>query len=506
MQCTTSTPRTEHTLDGCRVGLGRVDITPTSPGPTMGWGPMGQTRATPPSDAEQRLVVTALALEDARGERVVLVNADLHAGGLHLWRAAVAASGLDPSRVVLCGNHTHEGPGQRYGGLMYTLMAGPSPIAPWASTRRLSALVARAVRDSIEGLRPGGTAVLRPVVQGVASNRAVPAWGHYDHATRKQFLKNCQVDPAAPLSDQLRDPRATLILARSDDGSVEGALAWYAVHGTALGAEWATYSSDLWGPARVEAELDGAAVGFGGGSSGDISPLALDGTGQRREPDDGRPATQGNALATIVGRRLGASVRQAITQGRDHVAGFSVSVAHEQWEPCRTGLPSPVSGLATAGGGVDGPTERWADVAAGVHAPCYQGMKHRAYSESSGQGPKVGILHAYTGVPLPVGWLFRALAPTRLPLHVVRIGEHTFATVPGEATTMTGERIEAAVSSASVRGSSASVIGFAGDYAGYWATPEEFQEQRYEGASTIFGREAATQLMDRLVRLTARIT
>ncbi|MGB6022177.1 MAG: neutral/alkaline non-lysosomal ceramidase N-terminal domain-containing protein [Ornithinimicrobium sp.] len=483
--------------------MGRVDITPTSPGPTMGWGPMGQTRATPPSEAEQRLVVTALALEDARGQRIVLVNADLHAGGLHLWRAAVAASGLDPSRVVLCGTHTHEGPGQRYGGLMYTLMAGPSPMAPWASTRRLSALVAQAVRESIEGLRPGGTAVVRPVVQGVASNRGVPAWTHYDLATRERFLRRSEVHPAAPLSDRLRDPRVTLLLARSDDGSVEGALAWYAVHGTALGADWPTYASDVWGPARVEAELDGATVGFGGGSSGDISPLPLDESGQRRKPDDGRPATQGRELATIVGRRLGAAVRQAITQGWGEVAGFSVSVAHEQWAPHRSGLPGPMSGLATAGGGVDGPTERWGDVAAGVHAPRYQAMEHRAYPEVSGHGPKVGILHAYTGAPIPVGWLFRALAPKRLPLHVVRVGEHTFATVPGEATTMTGERIEAAVASASVHGTSASVIGFAGDYAGYWATPEEFQEQRYEGASTIFGREAATQLMDRLVRLAA---
>lgn len=467
---------------------------------------MARTNATPPTDIGQRLVATAIALEDAQGERVVLVNVDLHCGGLHLWRAAVTASRLDASRVVLCGNHTHEGPGQRYGGLMFTLMAGPSPTAPWASTRRLTALVARAVRESIATLKPGGTVVVRPVVQGVASNRAVPAWVHYDATTRGEFLGRSQIDTADPLPDRLRDPRATVLIARSDDGDMEGALAWYAVHGTALGAEWATYGSDLWGPARIEAEMDGTTVGFGGGSSGDISPLPLDEIGQRREPDDGRPATQGIALATIVGRRLGAAVRQAIMQGRDHVAGFSVSVAHEQWEPLHTGLPSPVSGLATAGGGVDGPTERWGDVAAGVCAPRYQAMKHRAYSATSGHGPKVGILHAYTRVPIPVGWLFRALAPKRLPLHVVRIGEHTFATVPGEATTMTGERIEAAVTSASVRGSSSSVIGFAGDYAGYWATPEEFQQQRYEGASTIFGREAATQLTDRLVRLTARIT
>ncbi|MGB3186741.1 MAG: neutral/alkaline non-lysosomal ceramidase N-terminal domain-containing protein [Ornithinimicrobium sp.] len=499
-----SKPRREHIMDGCRVGLGRVDITPTSPGSTMGWGPMGRTDAMPPTNPDQRLVVTALALEDARGERVVLVNADLHCGGVHLWRAAVRASGLADSRVVLCGTHTHEGPGQRYGGLMYTLMAGPSPTTPWDSTRRLTGLVARAVRESIVNMKPGGTAVVRPVVRGVASNRAVPAWVHYAAETREEFLERWPAEAAAPLPDRLRDQRATTLVARSDDGTVEAALAWYAVHGTALGAEWMTFGSDLWGPARRAAEMDGATVGFGGGSSGDISPLPIDEAGQRRTSDDGRSSAQGSELATMVGQRLGAAVRQAVNSARAHVSGFSLSVAHEQWEPRRSGLPMPVSGLATVGGGVDGPTERWNDVADGIRAPGYQAMRDRAHPDADGQGPKVGILHAYTRLPIPVGWLFAAFAPKRLPLHVIRVGEHTFATVPGEATTMTGARIEDAVASASGAGRTSSVIGFAGDYGGYWASPEEYLEQRYEGSSTIFGAHAATRLTQRLEKLAAR--
>ena len=34
-------------------------------------------------------------------------------------------------------------------------------------------------------------------------------------------------------------------------------------------------------------------------------------------------------------------------------------------------------------------------------------------------------------------------------------------------------------------GNSATVIGFAGDYCGYWVTPEEYDAQMYEGASTL---------------------
>ena len=46
---------------------------------------------------------------------------------------------------------------------------------------------------------------------------------------------------------------------------------------------------------------------------------------------------------------------------------------------------------------------------------------------------------------------------------------------------------------------------FAGDYAGYWVSPEEYLEQRYEGSSTIYGRESATALEQRLAALAAEV-
>jgi neutral ceramidase len=486
-------------VDGCRVGLGRVDITPGRAGATAGWGPAGRTDARPPTNSAQRMVVTALALEDARGEQALLLNADLHCGGLHLWQAAVEASGLDSSRVVLSGTHTHAGPAQRYGSLMYTLGACPSITAPWSSTRRLVPLVQQAAREALASLRPGGVTVVRRDVVGVASNRAVPAWDHYDDATRDDFLGRSPTPRDAPLPDRLRDSRATVLVARSDDGSVDAALAWYAVHGTSLGARWPHFGADLWGAARAEAERDGMVTGFGGGSSGDISPLPLDVDGGIRPPDDGRPAVQGAELAEVVGLRLGAAVREAATAAE--VGSFTVSCAYDMWDPRASGLPSPLNGIATAGGGVDGPLDLWPEVGAGVRAPRYRSLRDHAHPLDDGQGPKLSIVHARTRLPLPIGWLIALIAPTHLPLHVIRVGDHAFATVPGEPTTMTGARIEEAVRSAT--GGTASVIGFAGDYGGYWVTPEEYLEQRYEAASTIFGRESATRLAERLAALAA---
>jgi neutral ceramidase len=492
-------------VDGCRVGIGRSEITPDEPGPTMGWGRLGRADAGVPRDRTDRLYVTALALEDSRGKHVVLVNADLHCGGLHLWRAAVDASGLHPSRVVLCGTHTHAGPGQRYGGLMYTLFAGPSPFAPWASSRRLARSVRAAVRTAMASLAPGGVVVMRGEVGDVASNRAVPAWNHNDAEVREAFVAQgpgSTVQPDAPPADRFRDPRLTVLVARPDDGSAPAALAWYAVHGTSLGADWPTFGADLWGFARAEAERDGASVGYGGGSSGDISPLPVDEDGHLRAAVGERPAAQGRALAEHVGRRIGAEARALIA--RADVTGFSLATAHEEWRPRSSGLPRPLSGLATAGGGVDGTTGLWAAVEAGIHAPRYRARARHAYTDASGQGPKISVVKAYTTLPLGLDLLFALLAPRCLPLHVIRVGEHVFATVPGEATTLTGWLIERAVVDATSCGS-ASVIGFAGDYGGYWVTAEEYLEQRYEAASTIYGRHASVRLSDRLASLAATL-
>lgn len=488
-------------MHGCRVGIGRSEITPTKPGPFCGWGPPGNKRAEPPQDPRQKLYVTAMALEDAAGERVVLINADLHCGGVYLWRAAVAASGLDASRVVLCGSHNHAGPGQRYGGL-YFRFATASPFSVGASTRRLARLIEAAVEQALATLAPGGVGVGRDDVAQGGSNRAVPAWSHYSDEQRAAFFDG---GPGEALldeefeADRMRDPRVTALVATDDAGNVRGVLAWYAVHANSLGQMWESYGSDLWGFARSEAErlVDGAPVGCGGGSSADISPRPMDASGGLREGEPGgaRPDL-GEAIGTRIGAVLGALVPTVVA------SSFSLAVAHEVWSPRSDGLPSPLLGMAMAGGGPDGPSSLslWDKVKAGVKAPHYEKRRRWAHPISDGQGPKLNIFAAFVPFRLNLGFLFRLLLPRDVPIHVVRVGDHTFATVPGEATTMAGWRIEQRTL-ASAGTPSASVIGFAGDYAGYWVTPEEFLEQRYEAASTLYGRRATEVLTERLAAL-----
>jgi neutral ceramidase len=80
--------------------------------------------------------------------------------------------------------------------------------------------------------------------------------------------------------------------------------------------------------------------------------------------------------------------------------------------------------------------------------------------------------------------------PDILPVQVMVLGELAVAALPGEPTTQAGRRLRATVAEAlKPRGvTTALVAGYANAYSGYVTTPEEYDAQGYEGASTHFGR------------------
>jgi neutral ceramidase len=78
--------------------------------------------------------------------------------------------------------------------------------------------------------------------------------------------------------------------------------------------------------------------------------------------------------------------------------------------------------------------------------------------------------------------------PDRVPVAVQRIGRIVLATLPGEFTVVAGRRVAAAVAAGA--GSTAVnvvTVGLANEYLSYFATPEEYESQQYEGAFTGWG-------------------
>ncbi|KAL4575417.1 hypothetical protein LXL04_022260 [Taraxacum kok-saghyz] len=91
---------------------------------------------------------------------------------------------------------------------------------------------------------------------------------------------------------------------------------------------------------------------------------------------------------------------------------------------------------------------------------------------------------------IPYAW-----APAIVPIQILRIGKLVILSVPGEFTTMSGRRLRESVKQTLISNSNGEfdndthivIAGLTNTYSQYIATPEEYEQQRYEAASTLYG-------------------
>jgi len=98
--------------------------------------------------------------------------------------------------------------------------------------------------------------------------------------------------------------------------------------------------------------------------------------------------------------------------------------------------------------------------------------------------------------------------PHTVPTQLFTIGDVAIISGPGEWTTMAGRRLRNAVEGvgrAHGRNLRPIFSGITNMYASYVVTPEEYQIQRYEGASTPFGPHTLPIYVDQYSRLTAAL-
>ncbi len=98
--------------DAIRAGLARVCITPDKPLWLQGYG--SQSRFKPFAGKLNDLFAKAMAIEDARGERAILITLDLcvlrAAEANVLFERLVKATGLERRQILVNLSHTHSGP------------------------------------------------------------------------------------------------------------------------------------------------------------------------------------------------------------------------------------------------------------------------------------------------------------------------------------------------------------------------------------------------------------
>lgn len=268
---------------GLRAGVSRADITPDAPMWMSGYA----ARTHPSTGVLQRLWAKALAIEDARGSRVVIVTTDLIGLPRSITDAASARliqeRGLERSRILFNSSHTHTGP--LVSGNLLTMFD-----------------LTAAERAQVDEY---GRALTSKLVQVAASAIADLAPASIDYGfgeagfaiNRRQFSQTgvkIGVNPQGPV-----DRTVPVLRVRSADGKLRTVLAAYACHNTTLTAEFYQLSGDYAGFAQnaIESAHPGATAMF----------MMLCGGDQNPEPRSSIDLAErhGNALAKEVDRVMG---------------------------------------------------------------------------------------------------------------------------------------------------------------------------------------------------------
>ena len=517
------------------VGQGIYDIT----GPSIGINFMGMANPSQKGTGIHfRLRARAFAFSEG-ASRVGFVSLDAGMAGFVLKKRVLAQleAALGPSvytdeNLCISGTHTHSGPS---GFLEHTIFqfAGSG----WVPST-IDAMVngtANAILRAHRALAPADVRLGVGTVPNASISRSPTAYLFNPAAERALYPEG--------------DTDNTMVqLTVRTAGTTSAVLNWHATHGTSMNNTntlvsgdnkgWASYllEKKLNGPTSSTSRVgDGPFVAaFGATALGDVSPN----TRGARCRDTGLPcdaihstcngrvkmcSSSGEGADMFESTRLNAerqlkvaSELMAAADSQPALAGpvrsvhsfvkmAGLEVAARQGQT-QHALCKAAMGVSFAAGTTDGPGMFNFEQGAGNSSnPFWRfigDILHVATTEEIAcQHPKA-ILLSTGSISIPYPW-----ATDTAPLQLLQIGQLVIIAVPTEMTTMAGRRTRAAVKARlvdkGVLDDSGVVViaGLSNDYQDYTTTYEEFQQQRYEGGSTIYGPLQLDGYIQELLRL-----
>jgi len=535
-----------------KVGTGIGDIT----GPSVEVNFMGY--AVPNqrgSGIHLRLYARAFIMDDG-SKRIVTVNMDCGMGSDVVKQrvidelATIFPDGrYSQDNVLLGGTHTHSGPA---GFQQYVLYQ----VTSWGWVEETASAFVKGIVESI--VEADGNMVEAKV--GTASgmlfdaniNRSPTSYLLNPADERAFYAEEGDTDKLMTLlrftkKDKDTDHSNSMYVNKKED--LIGVMNFFAVHGTSMNNTNTLISGDNKGYAayKLEREVNGVGTagqgpfisGFFSTNLGDVSPntngaKCID-TG---EPCDGTTSTCNgrceNCIAfgpgsnmeestQIIGEkqaRFAQDLIEKATTVEDTTIDFRHSfVKMEGRNVTYTDVDSgdlkwaflcqPAMGYAFAAGTTDGPgmfgfhqsdttgNPFWNKVRDWLSAPSQEQIDCQAPKPillNTGTIDKVQDQHAWD--------------PTTVAIQIMRIGSTFILAAPVEFTTMSGRRLRAAVRPIlqGIVGEdqpavSIVIAGLANGYSSYVATFEEFQAQRYEAASTIFGPHSLAGYIQEFTRV-----
>jgi neutral ceramidase len=488
---------------GYRVGVGIGDIT----GEAAEVGMLGYADPTQTTEGlASRQWARAFVVADQAGHHVAFVSTEVdfvtQPVRLEVLNRLAARYGTTytDQNVVLTATHTHSGPGGFSEDTLYNL------TTLGFEQKTYDALVdgiVRSIESADADLAPGTVKFAEGTLAGANVNRSLSAF---------------QKDPAA---DQAKFPGAVdqrmTVLRFEQGGTPVGLLDFFATHGTSMRPDNKLISADNKGYAAhlVEAGRFGVdwahrgqfVAAFAQSNAGDMSPNLINGGAQGPTPDEFENVRIIGKLQADKALQLFDSATEVLSgpvDARGRYVDFSSVAVSGQYTPDgqpHTTCPGALGQNFTAGA-EDGPGP--AIVKEGD--PTTNPLLLVAGIVVNPTPAAVRVCQAPKQVFLGSGSQNPPWTTQIMPLQVLRIGQLAISTAPGEFTIVSGQRVRDAVD-AQLRGVTTHQIlaGYANAYAGYVATPEEYDTQNYEGAATHFGRYTQSAYAQELAKLAAAL-
>ncbi len=312
---------------GWSAGVTRVNITPEQPMWMAGYG----ARDHQSEGTIHPLWVKALALEDADGNRIVLVTSDLLGIPRQISNTIRdrlnEQLGLSRSQIILNSSHTHSGP------VLENALYDVYPLDDQmreeieAYSRNLEDQIVGLVEDAFDQLEPATVSTGNGVTRFAVNRRE-------NESDELRSLTELQ-GPS--------DHSVPVIRVQNGDGDLMAVAFGYACHSTVLSLyKW---SGDYGGFAQhvLEEDHPGAAALFFAGSGADQNPMP-----RRTVP-----------LARQYGRELAAAVDRVLEEPMNELEP-QIQTAYSEID-LKLNEPPTEQELATLAENADGWHHRWAD-------------------------------------------------------------------------------------------------------------------------------------------------
>lgn len=509
-----SDPPPSQNFSGYYIGVGRADCTgQVSDINLMGYGKSGQNA----QGLLTRLYSRAFVLADSDGSnRMAFVSVELCMISQRLRLEVLKklqskyGSLYRRDNVILSGTHTHSGPA---GYFQYTIYVLASEGFSNRTFQYLVSGIVKSIEIAHTNLKPGKIFINKGNVADVQINRSPSS-----------YLQNPPSERARYSSDT--DKEMVVLKMVDLNGEDLGLISWFAIHPVSMNNSNHLVNSDNMGYAAYLFEqeknrgyLPGQGpfvAGFASSNLGDVSPNILGphctNTGESCDNDKSTCPVGGPSMcmasgpgqdmfdsAQIIGRAIYQRAKELHDSASQEVTG-PVFAAH-QWvnmtdvsvqinathvaKTCK-----PALGYSFAAGTIDGVSGLNITQGTTEGDLFWDTIRDQLLGKPSEEiiechKPKPILLH--TGeLTKPHPW-----HPDIVDVQIVTLGSLAIAAIPGEFTTMSGRRFREAVKKEfelyGMKDMTVVVSGLCNVYTHYITTYEEYQAQRYEAASTIYG-------------------